>query len=230
MNERELLEQVRRLRSAGATPKAIARALGVRPATIAPLVRRLATEAPVPAPEHGELFGCWVSPGWSRELLVERREDWEDVEPGPDWPAGIALVLIARAGRRDEVSVAGFLVDTFCLGVKNAIGPEHMRRQDLPRFVRTYFVAFPVPPLRASLELARHLVHGAVSFAHGLGIDPHPDFAAVRGHLGELGEPCAIRFGRHGRPLYVPGPHDDPIGIVRKLETRVGNAGFSIAA
>lgn len=230
MSEPELLDEVRRLRAAGATPKSIARALGVRPATIAPLVRRLAAEAPVPRLEERELVGCWVSPGWSRELLVERRDGWKDVDVAPDGPAGIALVLIARADRKDRVSVAGFLVDTFCLGVKNAIGPEHMRRQDLPGFVRTYFSAFPALALRAPLVLAQHLVDGAVAFAAGLGFDPHPDFGAVRGHLGELREPCAIRFGRHGHPLYVAGPYDDPIAIKRKLEARVGSAGFSIAA
>lgn len=230
MSERERIEQVRRLRAAGATPKAIARALGVRPATIAPLVRRLAAEAPVPPPEGGELVGCWVSPAWSHELLVERRDGWEDVDLGPNGPAGIALALVARRCGRHDVSVAGFLVDTFCLGVKNTIGPQRMRRQDLPEFVRTYFMAFPAPALHAPLELAQHLVHGAVSFAAGLGLDPHPDFAAVRGHLGELREPCAIRFGRHGRPLYIAGPHDDPAVIMRRLEDSVGADGFCIAA
>jgi hypothetical protein len=39
MTEHELLDNVRRMRATGAAPKAIARALGVRPATIAPLVR-----------------------------------------------------------------------------------------------------------------------------------------------------------------------------------------------
>ena len=38
---------------------------------------------------------------------------------------------------------------TFCLGVKNAIGPEQMHRRDVLAFVRTYFAAFPAPPLRA---------------------------------------------------------------------------------
>ena len=230
MSEPELLDEVRRLRATGASPKEIARALGVRPAAVAPLVRRVAAETPVPPPERGEVVGCWVSPAWSRELLVEGRHGWDDVDLGPEGPAGIALVLVARAARGDEVSVAGFLVDTFCLGVKGTIGPQRMRRRDLPAFVRTYFRAFPSPPLRAPLDLAQHLVLGAVAFAAGLGLDPHPDFAAVREHLGELREPCAIRFGRHGRPLYVSGPFDDPPAIMRTLEASVGSAGFSIAA
>jgi hypothetical protein len=230
MTDRELLDEVRRMRADGAPPKAIARALGVRPAVIAPLVRQVAAESPAPHAGAAELAGCWISPNWSRELLVQRRDGWEDTDLGDDGPAGLVLVLVARASRHDRVSVCGYLVDTFCLGVKNAIGPEQMHRRDLLAFVRTYFAAFPAPPLRAPIELARHLVHGAVAFAAGLGFEPHPDFAAVRGHLGDLSEPCAITFGRHGRPLYVAGPHDDPIRVMQTLEASVGRSGFVVAA
>jgi hypothetical protein len=45
MTDRELLDEVRRMRAEGTPPKAIARALGVRPAMIAPLVRQVAAEA-----------------------------------------------------------------------------------------------------------------------------------------------------------------------------------------
>jgi hypothetical protein len=230
MTDRELLDEVRRLRVDGAAPKAIARALGVRPAVIAPLVRQVAAEAPEPDAEEAELVGCWVSPGWSRELLVQWRDGWADVDVGPDGPGGVALVLVARVGRHDRVSVCGYLVDTFCLGVKNTIGPEQMRRCDLPSFVRMYFMAFPNQALRAGIDLARQLVHGAVAFAAGLGFDPHPDFATARGHLGELSEPCAITFGREGRPLYVAGPYDDPIAVMEKLSAAVGRDGFAVAA
>jgi hypothetical protein len=230
MTDRELLDEVRRMRAAGAPPKAIARALGVRPSVIMPLVRRVAAEAPAASPERAELIGCWVSPGWSRELLVQRRAGWEDVDLGPAGPTGIVLVLVARAGRRDRVSVCGYLVDTFCLGVKNALGPEPMRRRDLPAFARAYFNVFPAPALGAPIDLAQHLVHGAVAFASTLGFAPHPDFAAVRGHLGELREPCAITFGREGRPLYVAGPYDDPIAVMERLRAALGGVGFAVAA
>ena len=218
------------MRCEGMPPKAIARALGVRPAVIAPLIRQVAAERPDVPVEQRTLAGCWVSPAWSHELIVERRDGWEDVDLGPDGPAGMALVLLARAGRGDRVTVCGYLVDTFCLGVKDVIGPEVMHRRQLPAFVRRYFAAFPAPALCAPIELARHLVHGAVAFAAGLGFEPHPDFAAARGHLGELEEPCAITFGRRGRPLYVQGIYDDPMAVVHTLQRTVGNGGFAVAA
>jgi hypothetical protein len=178
MTEPKLLDQVSRMRAQGASPKAIARTLGVRPAVVAPLVRQVAADAPAVGVEDAALVGCWVSPGWSNDLTVRMRDGWNDVDVGPAGPAGIALVLVARAGRGDRVSVCGYLVDTFCLGVKNTIGPERMRKRELSSFVRLYFIAFPSPALTAPIGLAQHLVQGAVAFAAGLGFDPHPDISA----------------------------------------------------
>jgi hypothetical protein len=230
VTDRELLDEVRRMRTAGASPKGIARALGVRPAVVAPLVRRLAAEAPELPPEQGEVVGCWVSPGWSRELLVERGDGWDDVDVGLDGPAGIAQVLLARAGRHDQVIVCGYLVDTFCLGIKDVYGPERKRDRDVPGFVRSYFRVFAEAPLPATLDLAQQLVHGAVAFAARLGFDPHPGFAGAREYLGEMLEPSAITFGQRGRPLYVAGPYDDPIAVMNKLKASVGSDGFAVAA
>jgi len=212
------------------SPSEIARALGVRRAVIAPLVRQLAGEMPPRPPEQGEPVGCWISPAWSRDLLVQPREGWDDSDLGPDAPAGMVLVLVARARRGDRVTVCGYLVDTFCLGVKNTLGSRRMHRRGLPDFIRLYFAGFPASPLRAPLSLAQHVVHGAVAFAAALGFDPHPDFAQTRGFLGELREPCAIAFGQRGRPLYVVGPHDDPVAVTRTLRASVGGGGFTVAA
>jgi hypothetical protein len=230
MRDDQLLEEVKALRARGMSPKAIARTLGLRPAAVAPLVQRVAREASATPRASGRVVGCWVSPGWSRELVVERRDGWEDIDLGPDGPGGVALVLVARADRHDRAVVCGWLVDTFCLGVKNAIGPEVMRGRDIPHFVRTYFKVFPAPGLRAPIGLAEELVLGAVEFAAGLGLSPHPDFARTRAHLGELTDRRAITFGCNGRPLYVAGPHDDPIEIMRTLVSSVGSDGFAVAA
>jgi hypothetical protein len=230
MTDPLLLDDVRRLRAAGAAPKEIARALEVPPAIIAPLIRQIAAEQAGDPGCEPALAGCWVSPGWSNQLLVVPREGWHDVDVGAGGPAGVALALVARAGRGDQVTVCGYLVDTFCLGVKDALGPKRMRERDLPAFVRTYFRVFPAPALKAPIELARHLVLGAVAFASGLGFAPARDFEAARGHLGELGEPCAITFGRGGEPLYVQGPYDDPIAILETLRRKTRGGGSAVAA
>ena len=130
------------------------------------------------------------------------------------------------------MSVCGYLVDVYCLGVKDALGPDVMNDRDLPAFLRMFFSAFgdATAPIEAPLDLARHLVWGAVDHARRLGFEPHPDFAPVSGHLGTWAEASAITFGRDGVPYYVSGPHDNPRTVITTLTRTVGEGNFHYLA
>ncbi len=226
-----LLPRVRELRAAGRSPKQIARALGVRPATVAPLVRAVARDAAAADPDA--VVGCWVSPGWSAGLTVDGHEDWYDPASPEDGGAGLVGVIVARRAKPRRVSVCGYLVDVYCLGVKNALGPDTMNEVDLPGFRDRFFSAFgaTVDPVAAPLQLVRHLVWGAVDYARGLGFEPHPDFAPAAGHLGPAWQQTsAIRFGREGVPFYICGPHDESNAVLRTLTRSVGEDGFNYLA
>ncbi|MGH8895469.1 MAG: hypothetical protein ACRDZ4_00255 [Egibacteraceae bacterium] len=162
MTDEELLSRVRQLREAGRSPKAIARALGVRPAVVAPLVRTVARQAATAAPEPA-LVGCWLSQGWSEGLSVDGHEEWPDVSRSDGGASGLACVAVVRRRRAQRVSVCGYLVDVYCLGVKDALGPRVMDERDLPVFLNKFFGGFEEvgAPLAAPLDLVRHLVWGA---------------------------------------------------------------------
>lgn len=227
----DLIEHVRELRGAGYSPKEIARSLGVRPATVTPLVRALAQEAAA-AKTEPEVVGCWVSPGWCTGLTIDGHREWPAVYAGDDYYSGVAGVLVARRDRPRRVSVGGYLVDVYCLGVKNALGPRVMKDDDLASFRRSFFEGFADagPPLEAPLDLARHLVCGAVDYARGLGFEPHPDYAPVAGHLGRWEQASAITFGRDGVPYYVQGPYDNGSSVLRTLNRTVGQDNFRFIA
>jgi hypothetical protein len=78
----------------------------------------------------------------------------------------------------------------------------------------------------APVDLAQHLVLGAVDYARTLGLEPWHEFPDARGHLGEWDGPSAIRFGRDGKPFYVQGPYDDPDRIMKTLRRTVGDGNF----
>ncbi len=108
-------EEVRRLRERGYSPKAIARALGCRPAEVQHIIRALAEAAP----ERGEaaLVACYVNQGWADGLGVDAHPEWPR-GAGDDGSAGLATVVVARAARGSRYRVCCILVDTYCLGVK----------------------------------------------------------------------------------------------------------------
>jgi hypothetical protein len=220
----EVVDRVRELRAKGVSPKAIARAVGLPPSQVTPMLRALAEENEAGAAQRR--VECWVSPGWSNGLRVDPDRQWPD-DAGADVQAGgLASVLVAREEGRGRVSVCGHLVDVYCLGVKNAIGPRVMDPHGLDAFVAAYFGGYERRPVAAPLELARHLVFGAVEYARGLGFEPHPDFAATAAHLGEWEEPAAITFGRDGEPMFIQGPYDDARKVMSTLERAVGAGNF----
>ncbi len=221
------MDQVRRLRAEGRSPKEIARLLGLRPAAVAPIVRTLAREEAAAAPEPA-VTGCWVSRGWNTRLTVSGHEDWPTGPSNNPGAEGLACVVVARRHKPQRLTVCGYLVDVFCLGVKNTIGPRIMNDRELPGFLEMFFNSIHLgqPPLDAPLDLAQHLVLGAVDHARALGFEPHADFRATAAQLGAWQETSAITFGRDGVPNYISGPDDNPNAIMRTLRKTVGDGNF----
>ena len=229
MADDELLAQVRKLRQLGDSPKEIARTLGLRPAAIIPLIRQIAElDQAVENPADRALVGCWVNPGWSVNLGLDGAPaEWASADPGGEMGNdGFAVILIARQERASKVSVCGFLVDVYCLGVKNAVGPLSMGSGSVEAYRRKYFGAFDEPPVTIPIELAQHLVHGATAYARTLGFEPHSDFAEAAAYLGTPADPTPIQFGQNGKPYYISGPHDDPRAVLKTLEKSVGSGNY----
>lgn len=229
----DLLQRVRELRQRGSGPKQIARALGVRPSVAGALVRRVAeSEQAGLAPAERELLGCWVSPGWSAGLgMADAPAEWREgasgrqaVEDSGD--SGLAGVMVARRDRGSRATACGFLLDVHCMGVKNIRGPEAVSQSALDEWRRDFFAAFDSTGNAAPEALVRHLVHGVVAFARGLGLEPHEEFADAAPYVGDAAGECPIVFGRDGKPFYVAGPYDDARRVLEALEASVGADGY----
>lgn len=219
------MQSVRTLRARGRSPKEIARALGVRPAVVAPLVRAIAAEQAA-GPCEAPLAGCWVVAGWSTGLGVDGHPEWPRGTPAVEGASGLTGAIVAREHRNRKLSACGYLVDAWCLGVKDALGPRVGDRYGLRELLDMYSLTFGAPLLEAPIDLAQQLVLGAVDYARSLGFEPHPDFEPARGHLGDWDGRSAIRFGRNGKPYFVDGPHDDPKRVLSTLERSVGRGNF----
>ena len=214
--------RARSLRAHGYSARQIAKVLGVPRVIAAAFVRQPAV-ADARALAAGELRACWVSAGWSAGLLVDERFRWPERPDAVADTPGLAAVLVARSAGRDTVSACGYLVDLYCLGVKDVIGPRILNDQQHAQFTRTFFAGYRQPPISAPIELAQQLVLGSARFARALGFDAAPGFDAVRGHLGDWSGVRAITFGRHGRPEYIQGPYDDASQVQCTLRGDAGD-------
>ena len=178
---------------------------------------------------EAELAGCWISDGWAAGLSVNGHLDWPGVQAASENSAGLVDVVVARE-HGSSVTACAYLVDAWCLGVKNCIGPKSMDRRRLPDFVRQVFSVAGHTPVSAPIELARHLIFGAVDYGRGMGLEPHSDFAKCAAMLGEWSGSSDIAFGRDGVPMYMQGPHDDMFAILATLRKTVGDGNFHYMA
>lgn len=145
------------------------------------------------------------------------------------WSAGIGYVLLSREAADGRVACAVFLVDVYCLGVKNAFGDVRPRPQYdevLEKLTEQH------PLVRVEAAHARKLVEEAVAYARGLGLAPHADYRKVQPIFGDIDPAeCAeeFEFGHEGKPFFVGGPHDsEPFcrRVFNTLQERLGPDGF----
>lgn len=220
----QLVERARALREDGLPPKAIARALDVKVADVLGLFNSAALIAGTDEPQ------CWVNAGWSSHLGLERAPQWRSHDhsaPGSaEHVGGLVAVLVAGySSRSTKAHVVGFLLDVWCLGVKNSLPPKAMSRRQLAEHRQAYFSSHGSHH-QIPAELARELVFGAAAYARSLGFEPDADFDAAASVLGEPIEPSQIRFGRDGSPFYVSGPYDEPRDVLEILTHSAGEGNF----
>ncbi len=147
-----------------------------------------------------------------------------------DWQErGFARILVTRSQDDGRLMVGAFLVDIFCLGVKNAFCNEGLPRS---QFEADFLLRFfqNEEPTRVGINYVKELIYGAVDYASSLGFEPHADFELARNVLGteEFSRSRGFKFGGpEGKPLYIAGPDDDAATVLRKLRKRLGENGFN---
>ncbi len=172
-------------------------------------MRRLAAERDATG-SNTERVDCLLNAGWSTELKVDGHPEWPD--PGADQgTGGLVTALVAHRPRhRRGATVYVYLLDVYCLGVKNAMGPDNLDEQRLRRLTDKVFSGYQAPPIAGPIELVHELVFGAAEYAHRLGFAPHPDFEQARDHLGPWRGPSAITIGRDENRPTSPAPTTTP--------------------
>ncbi len=153
----------------------------------------------------------------------------EALVPANLFELGIGNLFLSRALPDGRLAAGGFLLDIFCLGVKDAFAAFITRDKYAERLSRMSATESfePIEP-----ACFRKLVEGAVAYARDLGFSPHADYAAASQIFGDLDSTaCSRRFeyGRDGKPCYVSGPHETPAqvrAILEQLERRLGSGNF----
>jgi hypothetical protein len=131
---------------------------------------------------------------------------------------GMGTLVLARGATPHHMIVASFLLDVFCLGVKDVI-VRSAEAEEFAIYVAGMGAAAPLSAVDPSY--ARKLLRDAAAWAQSIGFAPHRDFAVADQVFGDVdAAACNVefRFGRNGEPVYVPGPSESPWLIRRRQE------------
>jgi len=143
---------------------------------------------------------------------------------------GMGYVTVARFKLSGETEVGVFLIDTYCLGVKNAFFTRVWDHEYDGEFLGKVFAREGKTGISPSC--ARKLVQDAVEYANQLGFSPHSDYREAARVLGGIDPSKCERtfvFGSEGKPFYVQGPDDSPArvqAILGQLRNRSGDGNF----
>jgi hypothetical protein len=131
---------------------------------------------------------------------------------------GMAQVVISRSLPHDRVVFASFLLDLFCLGVKDVVFETDTATYYRNTFLEKLYSSFDFD--RAKPECARKLIEGAVDYAESLGLPPHPDYLKAKAIFGDI-DPSQCQedfeYGLNGKPFFVAGPYDTPARIAQVM-------------
>lgn len=141
---------------------------------------------------------------------------------------GIGHAVVARQLADGMLAIGVFLVDAYCLGVKDAFITVRTP-SEYQEMVTDGLSGSKLRPVSAAY--VKKLVKDAIAYARDLGFEPHRDYRDASAVLaGVDADECAeaFTFGKDGKPLYIGGPRESQArmrAIVDRLMARCGEGG-----
>ena len=171
----------------------------------------------------------WISGEGNRIAFAAGMPIHECLIPRVLYDQGIGNIVVSRKMSNGDIAAAFFLVDIYCLGVKDcffAVIPPSTFAQRIDQLAQKEGAEYADP------ACAVKLIENAIAYAEGLGFHPHKDYSAMRGIFGSIDPatcPKKFEFGKDGKPLYISGPNEtqaDSERIIATLTRNFGTDGF----
>ena len=143
----------------------------------------------------------------------------------PNWQeSGMAHIIVTRVRPSGNLVMAAFLVDTFCLGVKDAGYHENMPPSDFEEYLNNYRKGMGLEEI--SYNEAHNIIYGAMAFAEEGGIKPAKEFDPAGYILEEDSEDIPLieyDFGKNGKHFLVVNPDRKEMSYYHILKKNLGD-------
>ncbi len=163
---------------------------------------------------------------------LNKAKDWplHEVWMTENWRKKEQLIqiLVARRGPKGFIAIGNVLVDTMCLGAKNAYGRVVSEGEYIMVLHEMQGNQSMIP---TDINLVAKVIRDSVAYARDLGISPNRDLGQALRVIGKTDpDACLIEIplgGPDGRPFFFGGPYDNYGRIIKKLTNAVGPDGFT---
>lgn len=123
-------------------------------------------------------------------------ENWQEV--------GMATIVVARRHTNGNYTLGIYLVDTFCLGLKDSVYKFNITEEEYEEYKELLSVSSGM--LVISYNEAHNIIYGAIAYAEELGIQPCKDFSLTQYLLEEDTDEIPLieyTFGKDGKPCLI---------------------------
>ena len=151
---------------------------------------------------------CWIS------------SDWKD--------NGLCTITVARQHATGNMTFGVYLLDTYCLGLKNTNSVFSKPRYEYEDICESLFSQHE-GRIEIDYVLAHNIIYGAIAYAGDLGFKPQKDWVVSQMILEEDTEDIElieVEFGKDGKPYFISGPYDNVSAITAKLNKAVGEGNY----
>ena len=157
----------------------------------------------------------------------------ECLVPSALFETGIGNIIVARRAEGDSIAISAFVVDVFCLGLKDAFFKVSSEFDYEHRIKSRLFELHEDQTFeKVHLTCAKKLIDGAILYAKEIGFSPHRDYKNAKGIFGNVdGRVCPVKYiyGKRGKPFYIRGPNESPAQakrIVAQLHKKCGDGNY----
>lgn len=164
--------------------------------------------------KHGEMPSiseCYKFPVYECKII----KNWKEV--------GISPVIVSRKLTKDLYVFISYLIDFWCLGLKDTIIKFGITQKDLSQIYNRYD---DCGLETISYQDARSLILGAIDFAKIIEIAPHSSWDGMFSSFVEahLAYEKKFSFGQEGKHHYVFSPNDNELYNVQEIMEKVSKA------
>ncbi len=143
--------------------------------------------------------------------------------------SGLDTVIVSRVMPSGKLIVGMYLMDLYCLGIKNTVFKFAMTADEFNEFVEMVQTQERRDFFEIEPSMAANLVFGGLDYAEQLGFRPEKDWAITKYIVDEdliTEDIDNIEFGKDGKPLYFQGPYDNAKMIFATLNKNVGEGNY----